>query len=401
VATKAILKLTKKSMAIESAARHNRKAVTPVLTEKFPQPGLDWGMLQELVARELEQRRRQLLETANAYERKVHEEPKLRKEREAVARAAYDRFVTVRKVLEAVAGRPAALDVLGVAGATPQRPAALLERMREAIVRLRRPERLPTELDMPGMTQDWGRLADALSQAADRLEEVLTRQRRKRRDAELALLERQRAREAFNNTYVGLTKVLDGLYIAADERELAERLRLAEPTRAANDDRPEEEASALPPLPRSADPLGQSDEEALGATHEAEPVDVLVLRDLPDELGTVAAQAGDDVVQVVDGEHDAPQTQRVRRRVLRLDPDRRRGVELRQLDPAVAVRGAHHGDVATDAVEPDDLVHPTPLDRRLALQLHAELGEEPLGGLEVFDDDQDVVHPLERHVAGL
>ena len=46
--------------------------------------------------------------------------------------------------------------------------------------------------------------------------------------------------------------------------------------------------------------LGQSDDDALGATQEAEPVEVLVLRDLADELATVAAQAGDDVVDVVD-----------------------------------------------------------------------------------------------------
>src|SRR3712207_8214053 len=63
----------------------------------------------------------------------------------------------------------------------------------------------------------------------------------------------------------------------------------------------------------SAELLGQSDDDALRATQEAEPVDVLVLRDLADELGTVAAQAGNDVVDVVDSEHDAAYAQRVRR----------------------------------------------------------------------------------------
>jgi len=72
-------------------------------------------------------------------------------------------------------------------------------------------------------------------------------------------------------------------------------------------------------------------------------------------------------------------------------------MELRQLEPAVAVRGPHHRDVDPDAVEPVEAVHLTSLDRRLALQLHAELEEELLGGLEVVDDDADVVHPLNRH----
>src|SRR6266540_3620951 len=118
----------------------------------------------------------------------------------------------------------------------------------------------------------------------------------------------------------------------------------------------------------SAELLGQSDDDALRATQEAEPVDVLVLRDLADELGTVAAQTGNDVVDVVDSEHDAAYAQRVRRRAFRLGPDRRRRVELRQLDPALAVRGSHHGVRGADAVEPDGLVHPRPLDRDLSFQ---------------------------------
>src|SRR6476646_4200272 len=103
-------------------------------------------------------------------------------------------------------------------------------------------------------------------------------------------------------------------------------------------------ARATYPRKASAELLGHSDDDARRATQEAEPVDVLVLRDLADELGTVAAQAGDDVVDVVDGEHDAAYAQGVCRRVLRLGPGRRRRVELRQLNPAVAVREPHHGD---------------------------------------------------------
>src|SRR3712207_8762806 len=63
-------------------------------------------------------------------------------------------------------------------------------------------------------------------------------------------------------------------------------------------------------------------DDALRATHEAKPVLVLVLRDLADELGTVAAQSGDDVVDVVHGEHDAADAQRVRRGPLGLGSDR-------------------------------------------------------------------------------
>jgi hypothetical protein len=73
-------------------------------------------------------------------------------------------------------------------------------------------------------------------------------------------------------------------------------------------------------------------------------------------------------------------------------------VELRQLKPAVAVWGPHHCDVHSDVVEPDDAVHPTSLDCRLALQLQTKFDKERDSSLEVIDDDADVVHPLDRHV---
>ncbi len=110
----------------------------------------------------------------------------------------------------------------------------------------------------------------------------------------------------------------------------------------------------------------------------------------------MSAQAGNDILDVIDGEHDATNAQRVRRCVLRLSADRRRRVGLRQLKPAVAVRGPHHRDLAADAVESDGAGRPTSLDQRLTLQLHAEFHEERNCSLKVVDDAH-VVHPLNRH----
>src|ERR1700737_4342787 len=73
-------------------------------------------------------------------------------------------------------------------------------------------------------------------------------------------------------------------------------------------------------------------------------------------------------------------------------------MELRQLKPAVAVRGPHHCDVDSDVVEPGDTVHPTSLDWRLALQLHTKFDKERSSSLKVVNNDADVVHPLNRHI---
>ena len=108
-------------------------------------------------------------------------------------------------------------------------------------------------------------------------------------------------------------------------------------------------------------------------------------------------KAGDDGVDVLDGECDMADARGVRRRVP-VAAFGRRGVEFRQLESSVAVRGLQHRDLCPDAVEPHDAVHPAALDRPLAQQLESELDEELGCGREVVDHDADVLHPLERHV---
>jgi hypothetical protein len=72
-------------------------------------------------------------------------------------------------------------------------------------------------------------------------------------------------------------------------------------------------------------------------------------------------------------------------------------VEPDQLDPALAVRRPHHRAVDADALDPDDAVHPVPLDLRLPRRLEPELGEEGGRRGEIVDHDPDVVHPLNGH----
>jgi hypothetical protein len=89
--------------------------------------------------------------------------------------------------------------------------------------------------------------------------------------------------------------------------------------------------------------------------------------------------------------------QRVRRSA-RITASTRRGVELAQLEPRVAVRGAHHRDVRPDSVEPNDAIHPAAFDRCVAFQLESEFRKERHHVREVVYDYAHVVHPLDRHV---
>jgi hypothetical protein len=67
---------------------------------------------------------------------------------------------------------------------------------------------------------------------------------------------------------------------------------------------------------RSAEVLGESEEESSRSADVAEPVDVFVLDDFgADELRTVLPEAAKRVVDVVDLEHDPQITEGVHRRI--------------------------------------------------------------------------------------
>jgi hypothetical protein len=59
--------------------------------------------------------------------------------------------------------------------------------------------------------------------------------------------------------------------------------------------------------------------------------------------------------------------------------------------------GPHDGDVRSDAVQPDELVHPFTLDGCLALQFQAQLDEERDSSREILDHNAGVIHPVDRH----
>ena len=61
----------------------------------------------------------------------------------------------------------------------------------------------------------------------------------------------------------------------------------------------------------SSELLGKRDDEALRAADVTEPVPILVLGDFAYELSAMGAQAREDVLNVINGEHDATYAQRV------------------------------------------------------------------------------------------
>jgi hypothetical protein len=89
----------------------------------------------------------------------------------------------------------------------------------------------------------------------------------------------------------------------------------------------------------------------------------------------VLVEPTERLVEVVDGEHDAQVAESVYGRVPVVE-DRRRGEESRELEPAVAVRRAHHGDLDALVAQPRDAACPLAFHHGLPFEIETELAKE-------------------------
>jgi len=155
------------------------------------------------------------------------------------------------------------------------------------------------------------------------------------------------------------------------------------------------------PARRSAEFLGEPDEKAFGPADVAEPIGVFVLDHFAaDELRAVLSEPGERLVDVVHSEHDAQVAEGVHRGVPVIG-DHTRREKARELEPAVAVRRAHHGDLDALVAQSSDAPCPLSFHHGSPFELEAELAKELDRRVEVLDDDADVVHPFECHVPNL
>ncbi len=147
----------------------------------------------------------------------------------------------------------------------------------------------------------------------------------------------------------------------------------------------------------SADLLGQLDDDPLRAADVAEPVAVLIALQLADELRATGSQAGDDGVDVFDGECDMADARCVRRRVSVATLIRgacgTSSARVVRGGPGSARPRSLPGRPQAPRRDPPSGPRPAP---RPAARVRAR--RKLSRGREVVNDDAHVVHPLDRHV---
>ena len=146
----------------------------------------------------------------------------------------------------------------------------------------------------------------------------------------------------------------------------------------------------------SVELLGESDEDPFRAADVAEAVGLLILDDFTDELGATLAEYVEGIVDVVDGEHDTEVAEGVHGGIAVIGDDGWME-EAGELDSAMSIGRAQHGDLDALIGETGDTAGPIAFDGGATFELEAESEEEVDGGIEVGDDDGDVVQALEGH----
>jgi hypothetical protein len=127
---------------------------------------------------------------------------------------------------------------------------------------------------------------------------------------------------------------------------------------------------------RSAEFLSEPDEKAFRPADVAEPNRVFVLDHFAaDELRAVLTEPGERLVDVVHHEHDAQVAESVHRGVPVIG-DHRRREKARELEPAVTVRRAHHGDLDALVAQSSDAPCPLSFHHGSPFELEAELAKE-------------------------
>ncbi len=149
----------------------------------------------------------------------------LRERRDELTGELYEKVVLLRGVLERVYGKKRALLVTGIEGKTPRDPHDLAQVALALVDRLRSYGPDLPEPDLPGLEFSPEETAAALEPLARGLADAWRALQGWHRQVELLLLARNEAREELDELVVGMSEMLQGLYVASGLRHLVPGIR--------------------------------------------------------------------------------------------------------------------------------------------------------------------------------
>jgi hypothetical protein len=166
----------------------------------------------------------------------------IREARDAKVKHAVALLTRLRSTVEDALG-PSALRTYGLHQETPRAPRTVLSHLQNVASLLRqKPTSVTTEL---GSTFETLAAAQALEAVHKELTALIGDEDREERELQDALTKRNRAQEVWSRAYQGVATTLEGLYLLAGWKELADRVRPTQRTlRGEDTGEPEDGAAA-------------------------------------------------------------------------------------------------------------------------------------------------------------
>lgn len=226
--------MANREIAARQAAARSLEALVPAqkgrllngLVAQFGGEQSEWesavGFLLDAVVGRIGTRAGAMVAASEAHELELGDDPAARAARDAAFEALYGATVELRNLVVALFGTPG-VRALRLEGTTPQQPDALLDTARNAVAAMRAPQSLPSpnlgaSWDAASIAQHIEALAATLSQALDQVATEV-------RQATKTQTEKDAALASYDQAFGPSARLLEALFDAAGEPELARRVR--------------------------------------------------------------------------------------------------------------------------------------------------------------------------------
>ncbi len=226
------------------------------LEVKPPVHIVDLQQLQQLAMWNISFYTKKLLEVDNRLRKEVQQVWVARAARDEAARTAYEQLVAVRQYVTGVLDERAVQSMLDIEGATPSTPFELRNTLQRALNRLQAPDTFVPEPRIDGLEPEWERVVTQLQAVYEPLDQAVQKMEQEEKAARASSRERAEMRRIHRDALIGWRSMLQGMAIAAGDRELASDFRLPRfPSPASDGDGPLDGSPPTVPFPET-DPPG-------------------------------------------------------------------------------------------------------------------------------------------------
>lgn len=184
------------------------------------------------LVRTLEESNADLTQKEQEYASEQGEDPTARAAREEALSACQQTLGNINRRLASIGGAELAAS-FGLPSAMPQQPDRVAQMAANVVSLLdAHKDDLVDEFKETTSPQ---KLAKALAEKTEALQDALNLVNKEQRETQVALFERDKATEQWANVYQGISRVAEGLFILVGETELADRVRYSARRRAGKD----------------------------------------------------------------------------------------------------------------------------------------------------------------------